>query len=115
MEENKNMFESLLEKATDYGKTSYELARLKAVQKTAEVTSSLLPHSVVLVIFSFCMLFLSLGLAWWLGEILGKIYLGFLAVGALYALTSLIIHFLMHDWIKKSISDGIIKQLLNKD
>lgn len=114
MEENTNMFETLLEKATDYGKTSYELAKLKAVHKTAEVISNLLPHSVVLVIFSSCMLFLSVGLAFWLGEILGKIYFGFFVVAAFYALTGIIIHFFMHDRIKKGVSDSIIKQMLKK-
>jgi fatty acid desaturase len=112
MEENTNMFETLLEKATDYGKTSYELAKLKAVHKTAEVVSTLLPHSIVLVIFSSCMLFLSLGLAFWLGEILGRFYFGFFVVGGFYALTGIIIHFFMHDRIKKNISDRMIKQVL---
>jgi fatty acid desaturase len=114
MEENTNMFETLLEKATDYGKTSFELAKLKALDKTAEVISSLLPLSVVLIIFSFCMLLLSLGLAFWIGEILGKIYFGFFVVAAFYALAGIIIHFFMHDWIKKNISDRFIKQVLNK-
>lgn len=108
------MFETLLEKATDYGKTSYELAKLKAVHKTAEAVSTLLPHSIVLIIFSSCMLFLSLGLAFWLGEVLGKIYYGFFVVAAFYALTAIIIHFFMHDWIKKNISDRMIKQVLKK-
>lgn len=112
MEDNTNMFETLLEKATDYGKTSYELAKLKAVHKTAEMVSTLLPHWIVLVIFSACMLFLSLGLAFWIGEVLGKIYYGFFVVAAFYALTAIIIHFFMHDWIKKNISDRMIKQVL---
>lgn len=114
MEDQTNLIETLIEKAIDYGKTSLDVAKLKAVHKTAEVVSTLLPHSIVLIIFSSCMLFLSLGLAFWLGEILGKIYFGFFIVGAFYALTGIIIHFFMHDWIKKNISDGIIKQVLNK-
>lgn len=115
MEENTNMFETLLEKATDYGKTSLDLAKLKALGKTAEVVSSLLPLLVVLVIFSTCLLFLSLGLAFWLGEVLGKIYFGFIVVASIYALATIIIHFFMHDWIKKMISDRLIKQVLKKD
>jgi fatty acid desaturase len=114
MEDQTNLIETLIEKATDYGKTSLDLAKLKALDKTAEIVSSLLPQCVVIAIFSVCMLFLSLGLAFWLGEVLGKIYFGFFAVAAFYALTALIIHFFMHDWIKRNISDRMIKQVLNK-
>jgi hypothetical protein len=49
MEENKKLIESLLEKATEYGKTSFELVKLKALDKTSDVVSSFIPHSVVFI------------------------------------------------------------------
>lgn len=114
MEENTSSIESLIEKATDYGKTSIELAKLKALDKTSEVVSSLLSHSMVMVIISTFMLFLSLGLALWLGEILEKIYLGFFIVAVFYGLTGILIHFFLHVWLKKWIGNSIIKQMLNQ-
>jgi len=107
-----NLIESLLENATDYGKTSYELAKLKAVDKTADVVSSLLPHCLVLVIIALSVFLVSIGLAYWIGEILGKIYYGFFVIAAFYALSGILIHFFMHDWIKKCVSDNFIKQVL---
>ena len=107
-----NLIESLLENATDYGKTSYELAKLKAVDKTADVVSSLLPHCLVLVIIALSVFLVSIGLAYWLGEILGKIYYGFFVIAAFYAFSGILIHFFMHDWIKKCVSDNFIKQVL---
>jgi hypothetical protein len=114
MEENINSIESLIEKATEYGKTSFELAKLKAVDKTAEVVSSFLSHSLVLIIISSFLLFLSLGAALWLGEILGKFYLGFFIVAAFYGVTGIFVHFIFHKWISKCVGDSIIKQMLKQ-
>ena len=75
MEENTKLLESLLEKASDYGKTSFELVKLKTIDKTADVVSSMVPHSVVFVLIALFMLFLNLGLALWLGDILGHSFL----------------------------------------
>ncbi len=112
MEDNGNMIESLLERATDYSKMSFELVKLKALDKTAEVISSLLSYSVVLVLISSFMLFISLGLAIWLGEILGKIYFGFFVVSAFYGFITIIILLFFQKKIKQSFRDCIIKQML---
>jgi len=112
MEDNAKLVESLLERAAEYGKTSFELIKLKTLDKTSDVVSSVVPHSVVLVIIVSFMLFLNLGLAFWLGEILGKIYLGFFVVAGFYLITGIVIHFFMHKWLKKIIGNYIIKQVL---
>ena len=112
MEDHTKLIESLLEKAVDYGKTSYELAKLKALDKTSDVVSSFIPHSVVFVLIGSFMLFCSLGLAFWLGEILGKTYFGFFVVAILYVVIGMFVHFFMHKWLKKLICNYIIKQAL---
>lgn len=112
MEDNTRLVESLLEKATEYGKTSYELFKLKAVDKISDGVSSLVPHSAVFVLITIFLFFLNLGLAFWLGDILGKPYLGFFIVAAFYCIIGIVMHFLMHKWLKKVIRDYIIKYLL---
>jgi hypothetical protein len=112
MEDNTKLLESLLEKASDYGKTSLELVKLKSIDKTADVVSTIVPHSVVFVLTASFMLFLNLGLALWLGDILGKMFYGFFVVAAFYILTGLIIHFFMHNWIKKLVGNYFIKHVL---
>jgi hypothetical protein len=112
MEDNKKLLESVVERATDYGKTSFELVKLRAVDKSSEVISSVIPHTVVLILFSSFMLFLNLGLALWLGEILGKIFYGFFIVAAFYVLTGIFIHLFMHKALKKIIRNYVIQQLL---
>jgi hypothetical protein len=112
MEDNAKLIESLLERATEYGKTTYELVKLKALDKTSEVVSSFIPHSVVFVLIAVFMLFSNLGLAFWLGEILGKTFYGFLVVAAFYGLIGIVIHFFMHKWLKKRVFNYIIKRML---
>jgi fatty acid desaturase len=112
MEDNAKLIESLLERTVEYGKSSYELVKLKTLDKTSDVVSSFIPHSVVLIIIASFMLFLNLGLAFWLGEVLGKIYWGFFAVAGFYLFTGTIIHFFMHKWLKKLIGNYFIKQVL---
>ena len=111
MENNTQLIESLLEKATDYGKTSYELAKLRALDKTQDVVSSFVPHYVVSVVITFFILFSGLGLAFWLGEVLGKAYLGLLVVAAFFAIAGIVLHFFMHTWLKKLVANSFIKQV----
>lgn len=66
------LLELLIERATDYGKTSYELTKLKVLDKSSDVASSFIPHSVVLVLIVSFLLFFNLGLALYLGKILGE-------------------------------------------
>jgi len=112
MEDNAKLIESLLERAAEYGKTTYELVKLKALDKTSEVVSSFIPHSVVFVLIALFMLFVNLGLSFWLGEILGKTFYGFFVVAAFYGLIGIVIHFFMHKWLKKLVFNYIIKHML---
>jgi phosphoglycerol transferase MdoB-like AlkP superfamily enzyme len=112
MENNATMLESLLEKAEDFGKTSFELVKLKALDKTSEIVSSFIPYSVVFVLIASFMIFLNLGLAFWLGEILGETYYGFFVVAAFYVIAGLIFYFFFQKRIKRHICNSIINQML---
>jgi fatty acid desaturase len=113
MDDNDRVLETLLESATDYGKTTLELVRLKTVDKTADIASSFIPLSIVVLMIGSFLLFLNLGLALWLGEVMGKMFYGFFAIAAFYILTGIIIHFLLHKPIKRLIGNYLINHLLN--
>jgi len=115
MEEKEDLFETLIDRATDYGKTSFELVKLKALDKTTDVVSSVVPMLVIVVLVITFFLFLNLGLAIWLGELMGKMYLGFLAVAAFYLLTGLIFHFFLEKWIKRVVGDYFIKRVFKDE
>lgn len=113
MEKDTNLFESLLESVTEYGKTTWQLGRLQAIEKATDVASSLVTHTIVIVLI-FTFLFLSnLGLALWLGGILENIWHGFFIVAGFYGIIAIILHFFFHDWLKKQFRDFFIKQIFN--
>jgi hypothetical protein len=112
MDDNSKLFESLLDRATEYGKTSFELVKLKAVDKTSDVVSSSVPYTLIIVLIASFMLFFNLGLAFWLGEILGKTFYGFFIVASFYLLLGAVIYFFLYNWLKKIICNSLIKKLL---
>lgn len=112
MEDNTKLFESLIEKASEFGKTSLELVRLKAVDRSSDAVSSFVPHSIVFGLIASFILFLNLGLALWLGDIFGKMFYGFFAVAGFNVVAGLAVHFLMHKWLKRLASDYFIKNVL---
>jgi uncharacterized membrane protein len=112
MKDQATLLEGLLENATDYGKTSFELIKLKAVDKSSDVVSSLVPQSVVLVVFMSFMLFLNLGFAFWIGEVMGKIFYGFFVMAAIYCVIGLFFYVFMRKWLKELVCNYIIKQVL---
>jgi hypothetical protein len=112
MESETNLIEELIEKTVEYGKSSLELAKLKALDKTSDVVSSFLAHSVVIIILFSFMLFLNLGLALWIGKITGEIYYGFFTVAGFYCIAAIFIYFFMLKWIKKCVGNMLIKLML---
>jgi len=112
MEDSKKLLESLVDRVTDYGKTSYELVKLQAVDKSSDVVSSVIPHTVVLILVASFMIFFNLGIAFWLGEIIGKLFYGFFIVAGFYVLVGLVVHLFMHKYLKEIIRNYVIKQLL---
>jgi len=113
MQDSQNQIEILFETAVDYGKTSYELAKLKTLDKTSDVVSSLIPHLIVYSLLAFFLFFCSMGVALWLGEILEKTYYGFFVVGAFYFVAAFVILFVIYKRLKKHFYDSIIKKVLN--
>lgn len=113
MEDSQNHLEALLQTATEYGKTNYQLAKLKLIDKTSNVVSSIVPLIIVFAILSSCMLFCSLGVAFWLGDMLEKVYYGFFVVAGFYCFIGFVIHFILHKKLKKVICNYIIKLALN--
>lgn len=112
MEEKTKLFESLLEKAADYGKTTVELVKLKVLDISSDVISSFIPISIAIMLFASFLLFLSLAMSFWLGEIVGNIYYGFFIVAGFYCFLAIIFHLFMYRGIKRIVGDRIIKKVL---
>lgn len=105
--------EPLFEKVEDYAKTSFELYRLKTIQKSTNIISVFISRGIVIVFFFMFITAVNIGAALWLGDILGKDYYGFFCVAGFYGILGTIVYSFMHKYIKSRVSNAIISQLLN--
>ncbi len=112
MEDKSNLAETLFERTEEYVKTSFELLKLKVLEKISDIVSSVISRLILTIFIVLCLLMLSIGVSLWLGEMLNKIYYGFFIVAAFYAVAGIIIHFIIYNSIKKRIINSIIKNAL---
>jgi hypothetical protein len=112
METAPNDIESLLTEAGNFIETRTELLKLKTVDKTADVVSSLVARLVVLMILGIFFMILNIGIALLVGEWLGKNYYGFFVVAGFYGIAGLICNTNKNTWIKKPLGNAIIQKIL---
>jgi hypothetical protein len=113
MENHVNFLEPLIENAKVYENTSIELYKLKAIEKISETSSTLVSRVMVFSLLVLFILMVSVGIAFWLGNFMGKIYFGFLCVGGFYGLAGVVLYFFLHSWIKERVNNSIIRQMLS--
>ena len=114
MTENTTPIATLFERAEDYGKTTLKLLKLNAIDKSADVASSLVSKLAVIITVVFSVLIISIGAALWLGKLLGEAFYGFYIVGGFYAILAILLQVFRDQWIKYPVSNSIIKQMLKQ-
>jgi hypothetical protein len=113
MQENPlNAIEILWERTCEYLKTNIQLIKLQAVGKASHIIATVLSQLILLIIAVFFMLFLNIGIALWIGSLLGKLCYGFFIVAAFYVLIGLVFIIFKKKMIKKPINNFLIKELL---
>jgi len=113
MEDKTTILESLIDSAENYGKSSIELWKLKAIKKTSEAVSSIAASVIVLFISVLFIFILSIGLSLWIGDYLGKSYWGFFIVAGIYLLVALICMAAKKQLLKTPVSNSIIKNIMD--
>ena len=112
MENQPNSFATLFENAGNYIETRIDLLKLQAVDKSSDVTSSLIAGIITLLVVSFAVFIFNIGLALWIGDLLGKTYLGFFVVAGFYVLVAILLHFFRNALIKDPVTTILIKKML---
>lgn len=111
MEAKINLIDPLMERAEQYGKTSMELIKLKAIEKSSDIASGIISRFILLGLFLFAIVLLNISVSLYLGELFGKIYLGFLVMALFYGLFGLVISF-FHIRIKQRINDRMVAKMI---
>jgi uncharacterized protein YqhQ len=103
---------TLIDKSKDYLETKIELTRLKTIDKSADVLSTVVVTVSILFISFILILFISLALALYLGRVLGAYHYGFFIMGGVYAIILLIIYLKRQKWIKTPIANELISKMM---
>jgi hypothetical protein len=103
---------TLIDKSKDYLETKFELTRLKTIDKSADILSTVVVTVSMLFISFLLILFVSLAVALFLGKILGAYHYGFFIMAGIFAIILLIIYVKREKWIKAPIANTLISKML---
>jgi hypothetical protein len=106
--------ETILTDAAEYVETKTKLWKLKMVEKIAEIYGVIVSKLIFFYVMAVFVLLLSVGLALWLGELLGKNYYGFFIMGGVFLIAGLILSGVSKGAIEIPSSNTLVKQLLKK-
>jgi hypothetical protein len=113
MEQPKSTFSLLLDDATLLVEKKTALIRLTMAEKVVDMSSSFGWAVVAFMTCFITLIFVSITAAWWLGERLGSIPLGFSILSLLYVVISIGVFFFWKKSIEEAIANGIIKKLVH--
>ncbi len=111
MEAPNGSVELLFESLETYSKTTFELAKLKALESFSKGIAALFAKVGVVMLLLLFVVLLSIGVAMMLGDLLGKAYYGFFIVAGFYLVVGLLFHFFLYHWIKGPIAHTLINQV----
>ena len=111
MENQSSPVDSLLERVKIYVETRIDLLKLKAIDKSSSFLSLLISMIIVILMSFIFIILLSVGIALFLGEMLGKTYYGFFIVAGFYLLVGLMLFAFRNKWMKIPIANSMIKNL----
>jgi len=115
MEPTSNLIESLVERAEAYASISFELSKLRVVEQSIPVVTLMVSKLSVIAVMAFFAVLTSIGMALLLGELMGKSYFGFFAVGGFYLVLGILLQLFLGSWIRKSVSDLFISKFIQPD
>lgn len=114
MKDKAIIVEMLVEKVEDYAKTSLELYKLKAIDKSTDVFTSVASRIIIITIIALFFLLVTLGLCYYLGDVLGKTHYGFFAVAGMYFVASAILLIFRRSWLEMPLNDYIVRQIFKE-
>jgi hypothetical protein len=110
MKEQTEEDKGLIGNIKEYANIRKELAMLTVAEKSSTAAAGAAAGSILAILALFIFFFGSLTLGFYLSEVIGNTYSGFLIITGFYLLLALIIYFTQENLIKKPIENGIIKK-----
>ncbi|MEO6637467.1 MAG: hypothetical protein ABIN25_04280 [Ginsengibacter sp.] len=113
VEDNPTGLEELFSKLKDYAETKVDLVKLIAINKVSGFMSTVISMIILLMILFTTILCITIGLAIWIGYLLGAVYYGFFIIAALYLIIGLVLYSRRGSILKNPVSDRLIKEMMD--
>lgn len=115
MDQVKDDKDSWVERAGDLVEAYRDLITIKVVERTSLGASLSAVRLLTFIVGLFVLLFTGLGFAWWLGDTLNDMKVGFFIVGGVYTMVLFIVMALSRKVLVPRIRDMIVKEIYEED
>jgi Putative Actinobacterial Holin-X, holin superfamily III len=99
----------IIEQLKEYAETRIKLAKYQAIEGGTTIAAGLIADVITIVSMVLAFLFASITLAYYLGQVLGAVWMGFGCVAILYLVIALAIKY-----NKKSIERPVVNAIIRK-
>ena len=114
MEDKEVESQGITDRIKEYAQIRKELAILTAVDKGSRLFANLITDGLVVLFAVLTFSFGSLALGFYLSEVLGNTYAGFLIITGFYLLVALIVYFTKDKYMEKAIINKIIAKFFKE-
>ena len=111
LKEAKEKVEATYQHLIEYAEARWNLIALDVSDKTANIITSIVVGIILAVLGLFFLVFASISLALWLGDLTDSIALGFLLVAVLYGLIGALVYFNRNKWLFLPLMNNFLQKL----
>ena len=112
MNSKPNAVETLIGNTSDYVESRLNLFKLKLVDKSSDIASSIIAFIPLIFIMLIVFILLNIGIALLIGDLIGKAYLGFLILSLIYMITGLVVYNKREQLVKVPFANMLIRKFL---
>ena len=109
--EGKIKVEQLVGNLKEYAETRFDIAVLNTQDKVTDVLSTIASMAVVGLFAMLIILFSSVGLAWYIGQLLHNPSLGFFCLAGFYLIVAIVFYMNRDAWIKLPVINSLLKKI----
>lgn len=114
MKEKIAIVEKLVDNVEEYAKTVGELYKLKTVKKASSVIGVMISSIILFLFLILFLIIISIGASVYLGEILGRMHLGFMIIAGFYAIILIILILARKSLLINNFTNMMINSLLKE-
>jgi len=112
--EEKGKIHKLVDSAGNYIESSIDILKLQTADRISKILASVISDCLMIMVVFMCILFVSLGLAFFLADMIGSTYAGFMMTGGIYLLIGFILLMMKSNGMEKFFRNRIIQKMFDE-